>query len=79
LPPKTKQIYTADYRRMLASLREAREEAGLTQAEVAAHFSRPQSFVSKSESGERRIDPMELRMFAKIYQKPVSYFLDEPD
>jgi len=65
---------------MLAGLREAREEAGLTQAEVAAHFERPQSFVSKCESGERRIDPTELRIFAKLYRKPVSYFLEEsPD
>jgi transcriptional regulator with XRE-family HTH domain len=62
---------------MLAGLREARKEAGLTQAEVAAYFERPQSFVSKCESGERRIDPTELRVFAKLYRKPVSYFLDE--
>ena len=62
---------------MLADLRQAREEAGLTQAEVAAFFDRPQSFVSKCESGERRIDPTELRMFAKLYRKPASYFLDE--
>jgi transcriptional regulator with XRE-family HTH domain len=62
---------------MLAGLREAREEAGLTQAQVAAYFERPQSFVSKCESGERRIDPTELRMFATLYRKPVSYFLDE--
>ena len=77
MPFKTKPIHTLEYRRMLAGLREAREEAGLTQAEVAACFERPQSFVSKCESGERRIDPTELRMFAKLYRKPVSYFLDE--
>jgi transcriptional regulator with XRE-family HTH domain len=64
---------------MLINLREARGEAGLTQYEVAAHFARPQSFVSKCESGERRIDPTELRMFAKLYGKPVSHFLDEQD
>ncbi len=62
---------------MLAGLRQAREEAGLSQAEVAAHFGRPQSFVSKCESGERRIDPTELRIFANFYRKPVSYFLNE--
>jgi transcriptional regulator with XRE-family HTH domain len=77
MPQKIKQIHTAEYRRMLSGLREAREEAGLTQAEVAAHFERPQSFVSKCESGERRIDPTELRLFAKLYRKPVSFFLDE--
>ena len=77
MPFKTKPIHTPEYRRMLAGLRKAREEAGLTQAEVAAHFERPQSFVSKCESGERRIDPTELGIFAKLYRKPVSYFLDE--
>jgi transcriptional regulator with XRE-family HTH domain len=77
LTAKTKPIHTLEYRRMLAGLRAARDEAGLTQAEVAAHFERPQSFVSKCESGERRIDPTELRMFAQLYRKPVSYFLDE--
>jgi transcriptional regulator with XRE-family HTH domain len=62
---------------MLARLREAREEAGLTQAEVAARIERPQSFVSKCESGERRIDPTELSMFAKLYRRSASSFLEE--
>jgi transcriptional regulator with XRE-family HTH domain len=76
-PLKTKPIHTPEYRRMVASLRGAREEAGLTQAEVGAYFERPQSFVSKCESAERRIDPTELWRFAKLYRKPVSYFLDD--
>jgi transcriptional regulator with XRE-family HTH domain len=46
----------------------------LTQAEVARLLSRPQSFVSKSESGERRVDFIELRHLAKIYRKPISFF-----
>lgn len=74
---RTKPIYTPDYRRILAALRKAREDAGLTQAEVAAQLNRPQSFVSKCESGERRIDPVDLRIFARIYRKPVSYFMEE--
>jgi transcriptional regulator with XRE-family HTH domain len=76
-PLKTTPIHTLAYRRMVASLRGAREEAGLTQAEVGAYFGRPQSFVSKCESAERRIDPTELWRFAKLYRKPVSYFLDD--
>ena len=68
---------TPAYRRMLALLRSAREEAGLTQAEVARHFERRQSFVSKCETGERRIDPTELRKFAELYHRPLTYFIDD--
>jgi transcriptional regulator with XRE-family HTH domain len=46
----------------------------MTQVEVARLLRRPQSFVSKSESGERRVDFIELRHFAKIYNKPLSFF-----
>lgn len=53
-------------------LKQAREDARLTQAEVARRLSRPQSFVSKSESGERRVDFVELRYFGRIYRKPIS-------
>ena len=43
------------------------EQAGLTQTEVARHFGGHASFVSKIESGERRIDVIELVDFCKIY------------
>jgi transcriptional regulator with XRE-family HTH domain len=42
---------------------------------VAQRLGRPQSFVSKSESGERRLDPVELSALARIYRKPLEYFL----
>jgi transcriptional regulator with XRE-family HTH domain len=58
----------------LKRLKQAREEAHLTQVQVAKLLSRPQSFVSKSESGERRVDFVELRHLAKIYRKPISFF-----
>ncbi|ROH89596.1 XRE family transcriptional regulator [Stagnimonas aquatica] len=42
-------------------LKSVRLETGLTQMEMAARLrSRPQSYVSKSESGERKIDLVEL-------------------
>jgi len=60
---------------VLKRLKAARMEAGLTQEEVAKLLGKPQSFISKSESGERRVDVVELRHLAEIYQKPVTYFL----
>ncbi len=60
LGPVEKSIYSAEYQRLCAVLRELRQEAGLTQVQVAAALDVPQSFVSKYESGERRLDVIEL-------------------
>jgi transcriptional regulator with XRE-family HTH domain len=57
---------------MLARLRQARRDAGLTQAEVGRRLGLRQSFVSKVESGERRLDPVELARFAAVYRRPVT-------
>ena len=67
--------YPQEYRRLLGLLRAARLASGMTQVEVAKRLRRPQSFVSKVESGERRLDPVELRHLAELYGKSVSYFL----
>ncbi|MFJ9781059.1 helix-turn-helix domain-containing protein [Amycolatopsis sp. NPDC101161] len=55
-----KSIYSAEYQRLCALLRELRHEAGLTQVQVAERLDEPQSFVSKYEAGERRLDVVEL-------------------
>jgi transcriptional regulator with XRE-family HTH domain len=62
------------YRALLNRLKQARKAAGLTQAQVARKLSKPQSFVSKFESGERRLDFVELQYLAKLYRKPISFF-----
>lgn len=43
-------------------LRELRTKLGLRQRQVAQRVGKPQSFVSKYENGERRLDVSELRM-----------------
>ncbi|MBY0460311.1 MAG: helix-turn-helix transcriptional regulator [Gemmataceae bacterium] len=56
-----KSIHTREYAILLELLREAREEAGLTQVELAERLGQSQSFVSKAEVGERRLDLIQLR------------------
>jgi transcriptional regulator with XRE-family HTH domain len=68
-------IYDSDYQAMIRRVREARQDAGMTQAEVAKALGRPLSFVSKCELGERRIDPIDLGKFATLYDKPFEYFI----
>lgn len=47
----------------------ARDEAGLTQWEAARRLRRPQSYISKCESGERFVDVIELALFARLCRK----------
>jgi transcriptional regulator with XRE-family HTH domain len=56
-----RSIGTADHKRLFALLREARVDAGLRQVDVAKRLREPQAFVSRYESGERRLDLIELR------------------
>ncbi|GAB4287626.1 MAG: hypothetical protein Fur0025_21220 [Oscillatoriaceae cyanobacterium] len=56
-----KSIFTQEYGIFLSHLRSARKGAGLTQEQVADRLGQTQSFVSKCERGERRIDVVELR------------------
>ena len=68
--------WAPEYRFMLARLRQARRDAKLTQAEVGRRLGLRQAFISKLESGERRLDPVELARLAAIYGKPVPWFLE---
>lgn len=70
-----KSRYSKQYGALLHALRQARRDAGLTQTEVARKFGAHASFVSKCESGERRIDVVELAAFCRVYRIPVAEFL----
>jgi len=62
------------YRLFLERLKHARLDAGLTQTEAGKLLRRDQTFISKCESGERRVDFVELLELARIYGKPIGYF-----
>ena len=61
-----KSIHLQEYTVLLEMLRAARENAGLTQEEVADRLGESQSFVSKCERGERRLDVVELRSWCSV-------------
>ena len=72
----TKTIYTKEYKVIIQKLKKARQSAGLKQNEVAKKLGKPQSYISKVESGERRIDIVELKQLSKIYKKDINFFLN---
>ncbi len=72
---KGEGVYEYEYQQMLKRLKHARVAAGFTQADVAKHLKKPQSYMSKCESGERRLDPIEIKHFARLYKKSLEYFI----
>jgi transcriptional regulator with XRE-family HTH domain len=66
------------YEEVRRNLRDARESAGLTQREAAGRLGRPQSYVAKSETGERRVDAIELLQFATAYGVGLDSLLPRP-
>lgn len=53
--------HSAGRKRLRQMLRKIRLDAGLRQADLAARLGQPQSFVSKCENGERKLDVIELK------------------
>jgi len=66
--------YSLRYGRFRALLRKIREEAGISQTELARKLGKPQTFVSKSEIGERRLDFLETVDFCAACRMPVGEF-----
>jgi ribosome-binding protein aMBF1 (putative translation factor) len=74
-PRSSKAHWPKLYEEFRRALVRAREEAGLTQRDAARLLGRTQSFVAKSETGERRVDIVEAALFANAYKKPLDFFL----
>jgi len=70
-----KSIYTKTYSRLISQLKKARKEARLKQKDLAKKLKRTQSYVSKIESGQARLDIVQLKEIAQIYRKNLDFFI----
>jgi len=68
-------IYSNGHKFLAQQLRKAREVSGLNQKEAAEILDKTQSYISKIEAGQRRIDVIQLQEFAKIYKKKIEFFI----
>ncbi len=68
-----------DRRSLGVRLREAREYLGLSQDEVAKAVGLTRPAVSLIESGQRKVDALELKKFATLYQRPVADFTGDAE
>ena len=76
---KLDEYYADEYRELLCRLKAARLAAGLTQEEVAKQLGKTQSFISRSESGDRRTDIVELQAIIRVYGLDLQMFLPATD
>lgn len=72
-------MFTPEYLIFLAELRRARQAAGLKQEEVAQALGESQSWVSKCERGERRLDLVEVRAFCRVFGIAFAVFCQQVD
>ncbi|RLM03806.1 transcriptional regulator [Gibbsiella quercinecans] len=59
-------IYSEEYQSVIKTLREARIRKGISQQSLAESLGRPQSFIAKVESGERRLDIVEFVHLSRL-------------
>lgn len=73
--PKT--IYCETYKHFCRLLIQARENANFTQTELAQILHKPQSYISKYERGDRRLDVLEFLVIANALKIDASSILTE--
>lgn len=72
-----KTIYTKEYRILLRMLKSKRQQKRISQENMAKKIGVPQSFISKIESGERRIDVMELFHYCEVLGIEIIQFITD--
>lgn len=73
-PTSSKEV---DRQALGVRLKEAREYLELSQDEVASALNVPRSAISLMETGQRKVDALELQKLAEIYQRPIGHFTGE--
>ena len=73
LPRVGETVYAPEYRVFLSLLKSAREQAGLTQRELAARMGKSYSYIAKIETGYARMDIVQIRSYLDAVGTP---FLD---
>ena len=71
----SKTIYSKEHKHLIERLIKARRESGLNQEQIAKLLKKTQSYISKIESGQRRIDVVQLKKFARAYSKNLDFFI----
>lgn len=69
----------AERRRLGEKLRQAREYVGFSQDEVANFLRVPRTAVTNMESGQRKVDALELKRLAELYRQPMAHFTGDQD
>ena len=75
--PKNNSNSAEERSQLAAKLREAREYLGFSQDDVAQHLGIPRSALSNIETGQRKVDAVELKRLAELYKKPLAHFTGE--
>jgi transcriptional regulator with XRE-family HTH domain len=70
-----KGLFSKNQIKLQQLLRELREDVGLRQQDMADQLEEPQSFVSKYETGERRLDILELREICQLLNLTLAEFV----
>jgi transcriptional regulator with XRE-family HTH domain len=72
-----KSLFTREYREFAELLREVRIRAGLTQVQLAKRSGQRQSYISKFERGELRVDVVQLHRLCQAMDIDLADFAAE--
>ena len=66
-----------EYNKLIKKLKQARLEMGMDQETVAKQINCSQSYICRIEAGQRKIDVVLIIKLAKLYKKPISFFISD--